>query len=241
MGAAFDRGATFDMRRDVLAMLWKEYAQFRRNKVNEVGLAVVVAVLFGVAPLLMQMKEPLPGNILSIVTFGILFLSAFLATTIMSEGVFGEEVKDGTLRMLLTTGIRPAAIFVGKWLALMMRALAIVVIVAGLQRSLLAVMGNTAGGVDLRWTALGIGWGLLMSSYTAAANAAVSLVARSLSEARLLGVIATMLPALSLGGLAHLLGLGRGALILLSIILFVLTVASFLLAFVAFRSEKTRA
>jgi ABC-type transport system involved in multi-copper enzyme maturation permease subunit len=229
------------MGRDVLAMLWKEYRQFRRNKVNEVGLAVVVAVFFGVAPLLMQMKAPLPGNILSIVTFGTLFLSAFLATTIMSEGVFGEEVKDGTLRMLLTTGIRPAAIFLAKWLALMMRALAIVVVVAGLQLGVLAVIGNAAGGTDLRWTALGIGWGLLMSSYTAAANAAVSLVARSLAEARLLGTIGTMLPILCLGGLAHLLGLGRGAMILLSVLLFVLTAASFLLAFIAFRSERTRA
>jgi len=231
------------MRRDLAAMLWKEYRQFRKNAANEIGTIVVIAFLvaflmpFGIVRSAVgRAVEPFSGVLAALVIF-----AAFLYMSLVSEGSFSDEIQEGTMRMLLATGIRPPAVFVAKWLALMARAAALVITAAFFEFAALALQSAGPVTLDLKWLAWGMGFAMLVSSYTAAANAAVSLVTRTAMQFRQYGTVVSLIPLVALGGLAHLVGIGRGAISILSLLLFALTVASFFIAVAAFRSEKTRA
>jgi len=230
------------MRYDIMAMLWKEYSQFRRNMVNELGLLVVLAAACGVAVPAISLSDPAIRGIAMFTPMlaGFSIFAVYFLTTLMSDGTFGEEIQAGAMRMLLATRLRPVALFTAKWLALMARALVLLIAVALLQLGTVRVRAGNLDGVDAGWMVWGAGMGLLVAAYIAAVNATVSLVAKSAFQLRQLAGLATLLPMLGLVGFGYLIGYGRGAVVFVSALLFVLTIASFFLAIVAFRSEKTR-
>jgi len=228
------------MRGDLRTMLWKETRQARGGLVNELVVPGIFALITGVAVPFLLLGDPEAAGALPAVAAGLVVFSALFYGSLSSEGSFSDEVREGTLRMLLTTGIEPGAIFLAKWLALMARTTIFLAAVVLLQLLTFLVRAGGLTILDPRWVLLSVGFGILVCSYVAAANGVVSLVARTTAQMRQLGMLVSLIPFAALAGLAHWMGMGRAALILTSFLLFALALSAFLFAVLAFRSERIR-
>lgn len=230
------------MRSDIIAVIWKEFLHFRKNVLDEVAILIFFTI-FGAIPLVAFFKE---GGVMRAVPLGImmvagLLLSGQLYSTLISEGVFGSEVSGKTLRMLLTTPINPMAIFLGKWLTLMLRNLVMTSLVIFTQFLIIMFFGGELGEKDICWVAWGAGLCILYGCYCFGTNGVLSLISRSNMHLRQMGAIVSLLPLGLIAVGLKVLGSNWDLLPrLLALTLTVLSILSFAGALLAFRMEKVR-
>jgi hypothetical protein len=234
---------------DVTVILWKEYRDSSRQKIGTIGLFLFFAVSGGLVAPWSVYREPTPQYAPVVMLDWVTLLTAFFYAGFVSEASFFEERSNGTLQALLTTSVRPVAVFLGKWLWFMTQATAMIVFVFSCQRMVelgfwisgrplvplgFAEVANSAVVGLFSWT---------LCSFVIAANAVLSLVMSDMRLGRLMGGFIFFVPFLGAYAFHKFLGVewDRTMVWMVGGLCVLLSVVWFLGACLAFRFEYTRA
>ena len=230
---------------DIKTILWKELVEFRRNFTKELVLVVLPVFLIGIV---IPINVLLSANVVlpTMWIFGAgLFMGTFLYSGSISIANFGAERRQYTLRMLLCTRLSPAIIFVGKWLWLLLKSGAAMILICAGQTvfSALLIPSSQLATQPDQIVILGVlflVFSLMASAYITAVNTVVSLI---IKDERILGpanVIAMLVAVSVLVGTVKVLGTYWYTLIVLGCCLLLMTAGALVAAVIAFRSEKIR-
>lgn len=231
------------MHSDMAAMLWKEQVNCRKNLQVEIPGMLTTVALFGILPMVAFLRENTlrQGIPAGAVMAAALLLSAQLYCTLISEGVFGEEISGRTLRMLLTTRLNPMAIFLAKWATLMARIVVMVALTTAMQIATCAYHGAILAKQDLRIAACGAGIAVLYGGYCVGVNAVISLAVRSPMQLRQYSTLVSLIPLGMLGISLSIVGFKWIYLLAITSALFaLLCLVSMVAALVAFQTEQVR-
>lgn len=233
---------------DIKTILWKEWRTFQKSIKTELSYVVVLGMIPGVIIPVIILKDPLSFGLIPpvwVLAVSLLYFAAFYAGLI-SERSFAEERDNDTLRTLLITRMPSLAIFLGKWLSMLIQVTTLVIVIFALQSLVLHMFKYQTEEVpdlmsyDMTNASLAIGFCVLASSYMIAANAFFSLVVKGSKQLRQVSILPLLPPMLALWAYIKLFGVGWKSFLALGFTLFLLTVLSFFLAVIAFRSEKVR-
>ena len=233
---------------DLCTILWRESRDFRRQIAGHVGLFLFFAFAGGVlAPNSYFRSQPLSsGN--SWMLDWISLLTAFVYAGLISESSFFEERSNGTMQTLLTTALRPLAVFLGKWLWMMVQTTVMIIVIFVCHRVI--ELSRSAGAWStsrpildsLAWAVFVTFFGWSLCSFVVAANAVLSLVVPNTRLGRLASGLFLAVPFLSAYGFHILFGVGwnQGMMFFVGGMCIALSLVAFLIACLAFRSERTR-
>ena len=236
------------MIRDLRTIVWRESRDFRRQIAGHVGLFLFFAFAGGIlAPNSYFRSQPLSSEN-DWMLDGIALLTAFVYAGLISESSFFEERSNGTMQTLLSTALRPLAMFLGKWLWMMAQATIMIIVIFVCHRVVELTFRSSAwpasrpGPGSLAWAVFVMFFAWSLCSFVVASNAVLSLVVPNTGLGRLASALFLAVPFLGAYGFHTLFGVewDRGMMFYVGGLCIVLSLVAFLSACVAFRSERTR-
>ena len=233
---------------DVRVIVWREYRDFRRQIVGHLGLFLLFTCLAGIlAPNSYLRSQASSGPGIQVLDWTTL-ISAFFYAGMISELSFFEERSSGTMQTLLTTSIRPMAVFFGKWMWMMTQTTTLILVIYVCHR--LVEVGYSIAGwsvpqltvEDLAWSALVAFFAWTLCSFIVAANAGLSLVAPKSPLGRIAAMCFLSVPMLGAYGFHKLFAVewDRRMIWLVGLLCMALSLVSFLVACLIFRLERVR-